>query len=81
MNDLSRRHFLHLIAASLGSLGGIYLTGCLNQEKLLTKSINSEKISPTIFQPDPTSTEIPPTATDLATSTPENTPEPSPTIA
>ena len=80
MNDLSRRHFLQLIAASLGSLGGIYLTGCLNQEKLLTKPIDSKKISPTIFQSDPISTEIPPTATDPPTSTPENTPEPSPTI-
>jgi uncharacterized protein (DUF362 family) len=81
MNDLSRRRFIRLVAASLGSLGGIYLAGCLNRDKLLGKSIAQEKTSPTAFLPDFTSTEIPSTATEQPTNTPENTPEPSPTVA
>jgi len=73
MNELSRRHFLRILAASLGSLGGIYLSGCLNQDKLLLKSLPSDKISPT-------STSAPPTETEPPTSVPEDTPAPSPTM-
>jgi uncharacterized protein (DUF362 family) len=81
MNEISRRHFLRILAASLGSLGGIYLTGCLNQDKLLSRSLSPDKLSPTAFLTDPTSTISPPTATDQQTSVPEDTPAPSPTMA
>ncbi len=81
MNEVSRRHFLRILTASLGSLGGVYLTGCLNQDKLLLKSLPSEKISPTTFLPDSTSTTAPPTETEQLTSVPEDTPAPSPTMA
>jgi len=81
MNELSRRHFLRILAASLGSLGGVYLTGCLNQDKLLSKSLSPDKISPTAFLTNPTSTIAPTTETDQPTSTPEDTPAPSPTMA
>ncbi len=81
MNEFTRRHFLRILAASLGSLGGVYLTGCLNQDKLLSKSLSSEKIPPTTFLPDPTSTTAPPTETGQQTSVPEDTPAPSPTMA
>jgi uncharacterized protein (DUF362 family) len=53
----------------------------LNQDKLLSKSLSSEKISPTTFLPDPTSTTAPPTETEQQTSVPEDTPAPSPTMA
>ena len=81
MNEISRRHFLRILAASLGSLGGVYLTGCLNQDKLLSKSLSPDKMSPTAFLTDPTSTTSPPTETDQQTSVPEDTPAPSPTMA
>ncbi|MEE8355738.1 MAG: DUF362 domain-containing protein [Anaerolineales bacterium] len=81
MNELSRRNFLRLLAASLGSLGGIYLTGCINQDKLLLKSISSEKIGPTAFLPDPTATILSPEATLPQTDEPIDTPSPSPTMA
>ena len=81
MNEISRRHFLRILAASLGSLGGVYLTGCLNQDKLLSKSLSPDKMSPTAFLTDPTSTISPPTETDQQTSVPEDTPAPSPTMA
>ncbi len=81
MNELSRRHFLRILAASLGSLGGLYLTGCLNQDKLLSRSLSPDKIPPTTLLTDPTSTITSPTETDQLTSTPEDTPAPSPTMA
>lgn len=81
MNELSRRNFLRLLAASLGSLGGIYLAGCMNQEKLLLKSNSSEKIGPTAFLPDPTVTNLSPEATLQQTDEPVDTPSPSPTMA
>jgi len=81
MNELSRRNFLRLLAASLGSLGGIYLTGCMNQDKLLLKSISSEKIGPTAFLPNPTATILSPEATLQQTDEPVDTPSPSPTMA
>jgi uncharacterized protein (DUF362 family) len=81
MNEISRRYFLRILAASLGSLGGVYLSGCLNQDKLLSRSFSSDKISPTTFLTDPGLTVAPPTETDQLTSTPEDTPAPSPTMA
>jgi len=81
MNELSRRNFLRLLATSLGSLGGIYLTGCMNQEKLLLKSISSDKIGPTTYFPDFTATPISPEATLQPTDEPVGTPSPSPTMA
>lgn len=81
MNELSRRNFLRLLAASLGSLGGIYLTGCMNQVKLLSKSFSSEKISPTAFMPDSTATIMSSEATRQPTDEPTDTPSPSPTMA
>jgi uncharacterized protein (DUF362 family) len=81
MNELSRRNFIRLLAASLGSLGGVYLAGCLNQEKLLSKSLSPEKISPTPFLPISTETETTPTETISPTDKPEDTSTPSPTMA
>ena len=77
MTELSRRNFIRFLAASLGSLGSLYLAGCLNQDKLLSRSISPDKISPTPFVPDPTNTAAPePTATDQPTDTPVPTPTP-----
>ena len=80
MTDLSRKQFLRLLAASLGSLGGIYLSGCLNQAKLLSKSLDSDKISPTAFLPDATPTNSSVSDTEAPTETippqPEVTPSP-----
>ena len=81
MNELSRRHFLRILAASLGSLGGLYLTGCLNQDKLLSRSLSADKIPSTTLLTDPTSTVTSPTETDQLPSTPEDTPAPYPTMA
>ena len=53
MTELSRRNFLRFLAASLGSLGSIYLAGCLDQDKLLSKSFSADKITPTGFEPAP----------------------------
>jgi uncharacterized protein (DUF362 family) len=85
MTELSRKQFLRLLAASLGSLGGIYLSGCLDQTKLISKSPLSDKVSPTAFSPDPTWTDMP--AADTAqptlepTAEPTNTPSPEPTLS
>jgi len=73
MTDLSRKNFLRFLAASLGSL---YLAGCIDQDKLLNRSLSPEKITPTTFLPDTqNTTEVDPTAE------PEEIPtqEPSPT--
>ena len=48
MTDLSRKNFLRFLAASLGSL---YLSGCINQDKQLTRSLLPDKITPTPFFP------------------------------
>ncbi len=53
MTSLSRKNFLRFLAASLGSL---YLSGCINQDKLLSKSLSPEKITPTPFSPGPQNT-------------------------
>lgn len=79
MTDFSRRNFLRLLAASLGSLGSLYLAGCLDQSKLLSKSITADKITSTPFLADPNALEASPTLTtagseaDLPTSTPSPT--------
>jgi uncharacterized protein (DUF362 family) len=48
MTDLSRKNFLRFLAASLGSL---YLSGCMDQDKFLSRSGLPEKITPTPFSP------------------------------
>ena len=53
MTDLSRKNFLRFLAASMGSL---YLSGCINQEKLLSKSLSPNKITPTSFLLGPQNT-------------------------
>jgi uncharacterized protein (DUF362 family) len=75
MSELSRKNFLRFVAASLGSLGSLYLAGCLNQEKLLSRIASPGKTSPTPFSPDPTK----PENTDTPEPTPTETPVPSPT--
>ncbi len=76
MTEFSRRNFLRFLAASLGSLGSLYLAGCLNQDKLLSKSISANKITSTPFLPgSPTSEASSPTEAeqeelDVSTSTP-----------
>ena len=49
MTELSRKEFLRLLAASAGSLGSLYLAGCLNRGKSITRSLETDKISPTPF--------------------------------
>jgi len=76
MTDLSRKNFLHFLAASLGSL---YLSGCINQEKLLARSLSPDKITPTPFLAGPQNTVEPdPTAEleQLSTIEPSSTPNP-----
>ncbi len=77
MTELSRKNFIRFLAASLGSLGSLYLAGCLNQNKLLTRGFSPEKISPTPLIPDPTQ----PESTATVEPTPTETPIPSPTPA
>lgn len=71
MTELSRKNFIRFLAASMGSL---YLSGCLNQNKLLPKSLSSDKITPTPFSPVSQATEE-----VEATDEPMPTQEPSPT--
>jgi len=76
MTDLSRKNFLHVLAASLGSL---YLSGCVNQDKLLPRSLSPDKITPTPFLHGPQNTvETDPTAEpeDFPTQEPSSTPNP-----
>jgi uncharacterized protein (DUF362 family) len=77
MPELSRKDFLRLLAASAGSIGSLYLTGCLDREKLISKSLLSEKISSTPFEPGSTATHTP----AASSSTPEIIESPSPTQA
>jgi uncharacterized protein (DUF362 family) len=77
MTELSRKEFLKLLAASVGSLGGLYLAGCLNRDKLISKSLPSSKISPTPFQSGATATDLPPT--EGAQQIPQSTDTPQPT--
>ena len=68
------KNFLRFLAASLGSL---YLSGCINQDKLLSRSLSPEKITPTPFLPGPQNTaEADPTAEpeELPTQEPSTTP-------
>ncbi len=74
MTEFSRKEFLRALAAGLG---GIYLAGCFNKDKLLTRSFDPEKISPTPFLP---ATDLPvsdPTA--FSTDPPTEIPAPSQT--
>ena len=75
MTELSRRNFIRFLATSLSTLGSLYLAGCLNQNKLLSRDFSPEKISPTPFIPDPTL----PENTATPEPTPTETPLPSPT--
>lgn len=77
MPELSRKDFLRLLAASVGSIGSLYLTGCLDREKLISKSLLSEKISSTPFEPGSTATHTP----AASSSTPEIIGSPTPTQA
>lgn len=81
MNDLSRRNFLRFLAASLGSLGSLYLAGCLNQDKLLSKSFSAEKATPTGFQTVPTELEPSPQSETTVEETVPPTSQPSPTTS
>lgn len=76
MTDLSRKNFIRFLTASLGTLGSLYLAGCLNRDKLFSRTVSPEKISPTAFLPDQTGTA---TADPTATEPPTETPPPSPT--
>jgi uncharacterized protein (DUF362 family) len=77
MTELSRKEFLKLLAASAGSLGSLYLAGCLSRDKLISKSLPSSKISPTPFQAGKSTADLPPTET--LEPMPENTDTPQPT--
>lgn len=76
MTELSRKDFLRLLAASAGSLGSLYLAGCLDRNKLVSKSLVSDKISPTAFVPGSTETGVPSTTTPEPTSEIEESPSP-----
>ena len=76
MTDLSRKNFLRFLATSIGSL---YLSGCINQDKLLFRSSSPEKITPTPFLPGPQNTvEADPTLKpeEMPTQEPSTTPVP-----
>lgn len=76
MTELSRKNFLRFLAASLGSL---YLSGCLDREKLLSKSISTDKITPTPFLPggeDEVEIEPTPEPSESPTLEPSQTPDP-----
>ncbi len=75
MTDLSRKNFLHFLVASIGSL---YLSGCLNQEKLLSRSLSPDKITPTPYLPGSKDTEEDHAAEseELPTQEPSATPNP-----
>lgn len=75
MTDLSRKNFLRFLVASIGSL---YLSGCLNQEKLLSRSLSPDKITPTVLLPDSKDSEENPTAESdvIPTQEPSITPNP-----
>jgi uncharacterized protein (DUF362 family) len=79
MTELSRKNFLRFLAASLSSLGSLYLAGCLDQDKLLSRVVSPDKITSTAFLPDPTEPES--TATQEPISTETSTPSPAPTPA
>jgi uncharacterized protein (DUF362 family) len=76
MTEFTRKQFLRLISASLGTLGGVYLSGCLSQNKLINKSLSTGKIAPTETLLNPTVTQLPVTDTPAPTVPPENTPTP-----
>ncbi len=76
MAELSRKDFLRLLAASAGSLGSLYLAGCLSRDKLISKSLASDKISPTPFVPVSTETGVPPTTTPEPATEIEDSPSP-----
>ena len=76
MTDLSRKNFLRFLATSIGSL---YLSGCINQDKLLSRSSSPEKITPTPFLPGPqNNVEADPTLEpeEMPTQEPSTTPVP-----
>ena len=69
MTELSRKNFIRFLAASLGSLGTLYLSGCLNQNKLLSRGFSPDKIPPTPFLADPTRADNSPTDEPIPTQT------------
>lgn len=76
MTDLSRKNFLRFLAASIGSL---YLASCINEEKLLSRSLSPEKITSTPFLPDPQYTdaaEPESESEEIPTQAPSSTPNP-----
>ena len=81
MTELSRKDFLRLLAASAGSLGSLYLAGCLDRNKLVSKSLVSDKISPTAFGPGSTETGVPSTTTPEPTSEIEDSPSQTPSLS
>ncbi len=81
MTELSRRNFLRFLTACLGSLGSLYLAGCLNRQKLLTRSISPEKISPSPFLSDATQPSTSVESIEGPTETKAVTDTPSPTAA
>lgn len=76
MTKLSRKDFLRLLAASAGSLGSLYLAGCLDREKLVSKSLTADKTSPTPFAAGSTDTVSAAPATPDPTSEIEEKPTP-----
>jgi uncharacterized protein (DUF362 family) len=74
MTEFSRKDFLKALAAGLG---GLYLSGCLNSDKLLPRSFSPDKITATPFSPDSPTQELVPTTEDASSTT--QTAEPSPT--
>lgn len=56
MKEYPRRNFLRFLTISLGSLGSIYLSGCLSRNKILSRSLSPGKITPTPFLPKSSAT-------------------------
>ena len=79
MTELSRKNFLRFLSASLGTIGSLYLAGCLNQDKLIARGISPDKISPTPFIPESTESENTTTLEPTSTAELIETSPPSPT--
>ena len=63
MTDISRKKFVRLLAAGVGSISTLFLTGFVNLNKLINAAVPSGNISPATGLPDSTITDLPSVAT------------------
>ncbi len=63
MTDISRKDFFRWLAAGIGSIGALFMTGFTNRNKLANTVDAFDKISQASVIPDSTTIELPSTAT------------------